>query len=187
LFWEVGCGKGVGSTLPTEADGGMSPNHRYVDLILLVEICVKRLFQLGKGFPWPRPERCPRCLGRLWGHGFCPAYFDGFHEPLWLRRYRCPSCRLVLRLRPQGYWSRFQASIATIRESLARRLIEGRWLPWLPRSRQRHWLKGLWRQIRLHMGFGWRGDLLEAFDLIQARGIAAASSGIQCESPTIRD
>lgn len=164
---------------------GKSPNTVCVPLILFVEVCVKRVFEMGKGFPWSKPQGCPRCGGKLWGHGFCPAYFDGFQQPVWLRRYRCAVCKVVLRLRPAGYWSRFQAPIATIRESLSRRLLQGRWTPQLPRSRQRHWLKGLIKQIRFHFGWSWRGDPLVAFDALVARLIPACSRSIQCESPIV--
>ncbi|CAO0824693.1 hypothetical protein DFAR_830003 [Desulfarculales bacterium] len=51
----------------------------------------------------------------------------------------CPACRAVIRLRPRGYWSRFQAPVETIRQSLFNKLARGRWDPGLPRSRQRHW------------------------------------------------
>ena len=156
-------------------------------LILFVDVCVKTVFELGKNFPWPKPQRCLRCGGRIWGHGYTEACFDGFDVPLLLRRYRCPDCRAIYRLRPGGYWSRFQASIGTIREHLSHRLFHQRWKPDLPRSRQRHWLKGLKKQIRFHLGPGWSlrpGDLLEAFDKLTARGIIPVSRAIQCESPS---
>ena len=138
----------------------------------------------GKSFPWPRPERCPRCgSARLWGHGFVYAYFDEVPVAVWLKRYRCPACRAVIRLRPQGYWSRFQASVVAIRQSLSTKLGRGRWDPGLPRSRQRHWLKGLLRQVGLSLGASWSGDLLWAFDWLSGRGLAAASRSAQSESP----
>ena len=30
------------------------------------------------------------------------AYFDGFDEGIFLKRYRCPGCGCVIRLRPDG-------------------------------------------------------------------------------------
>ena len=142
------------------------------------------ILEMGRAFPWPRPARCPRCGSvRVWGHGFVPAYFDGFAEPVLLKRLHCDDCHAVIRLRPQGYWRRFQAPIRAIRESIFRRLTRGRWDPGLPRSRQRHWLKGLLGQIRLHLGATFGGDLLWAFDWLTGRGLAAASRSVQCESP----
>ena len=152
-------------------------------LILLVEACVKKIFQLGRQYPWPRPERCLLCGGRIWGHGFSPGYFDGFDSAVLLRRYRCPDCGALYKLRPKGYWSRFQASIASIRQSLAHRLTRLRWRPDLPRSRQQHWLRGLILQVRFRLGSSWTGCLLEAFDVLSGRGIAAASRSTQCAVP----
>jgi len=43
-------------------------------LILHVRVDEKRLRENGKLYPWPR--RCPRCGGRLWGHGYVPRYFE---------------------------------------------------------------------------------------------------------------
>ncbi|CAO0823570.1 hypothetical protein DFAR_3780005 [Desulfarculales bacterium] len=52
--------------------------------------------ELGRRFPWPRLERCPRCGSvRLWGHGFVPAYFNEASTVIWLQRFRCPNCRAV--------------------------------------------------------------------------------------------
>jgi len=68
-----------------------------------------------------------------------------------LRRYRCPDCRLLLTTRPNNFFSRFQASISDIRDSLSHRLQQGRWKPNLSASRQRHWFKGLLRKIRYHL------------------------------------
>ncbi|CAO0823616.1 hypothetical protein DFAR_3800038 [Desulfarculales bacterium] len=58
----------------------------------------------------------------------------------------------------------------TIRQSLSNKLARGRWNPGLPRSRQRHWLKGLLRQVSLYLGSSWSGDLLGAFDWPSGRG-----------------
>ncbi|CAO0819735.1 hypothetical protein DFAR_810013 [Desulfarculales bacterium] len=72
--------------------------------------------KLGRRFPCPQPERCPRCGSvRLWGHGFVPAYFDEDLTAIWLWLFFCPDCRAVIRLQPRGYWSRFQAPVETIR------------------------------------------------------------------------
>ena len=151
-------------------------------MILIVDACVKKIFRLGRSFPWPRPQNCPRCGGRIWGHGFTGSYFDGFNEPLWLKRYRCPDCRAIIKLRPKGYWPRFQATIDTIRRSISHRLTHHKWLPDLPRSRQWHWLRGLRRQVFFHFGAGWSGDLLDAFDELSRRGMIAASRALYCEN-----
>jgi len=167
-------GEGVKGQPLLQKLSGQSPPKTSI-LILFIDACVKRIFRLGKRFPWTRPDVCPRCGGRVWGHGFTTGYFDGFDEPLWLRRYRCPDCSAIIRVRPKGYWPRFQARIDAIRQSLSHRLTHHKWLPDLPRSRQWHWLRGLKRQAFIHLGAGGSGDLLNAFDALRSRGIVAAS------------
>ena len=89
------------------------PGKRGVDspqdpriLIVFVAVKIKEILIRGRGYPWPKPELCPRCrIAGVWGHGFALAYFDGICEGLWLRRYRCPECGCVMRLRPEGYLS----------------------------------------------------------------------------------
>ena len=121
---------------------------------------------------------CPRCGGRIWGHGYCTGYFDGYGEALWLKRYRCPDCRGIIKLKPKGYWPRFQATIETIRRSISHRLTYHKWLPDLPRSRQGHWLRGLRRQVFFHLGAGFAGDLVQAFDDLRVKGVIASSRSI---------
>jgi hypothetical protein len=156
------------ATLPPEVTG--DEPQRAVSLILFVDVSVKRVFDLGREFPWSRPRRCSRCGGRLWGHGFCPAYFDGLNQPLWLRRYRCRDCGRVFRLRPKGYWSRFQAPISVIHSSIARRLQTGRWPPGFSRSRGGHWLRALIRRVLAFLGHQWKGRWLEGFDRLCEMG-----------------
>ena len=147
-------------------------------MILFVSVCVKSLIELGRRYEWPKGQVCPRCGGRLWGHGFVSGWFDGCSHAVWLPRYRCSICRKAVRVRPEGYWSRFQASIAEVRESLAHRLKCGRWPSGRSPSRQRHWLNGLKKQIQARFGMGWEGDLMQAFDELCKAGIRAASRAV---------
>ncbi|CAO0822916.1 hypothetical protein DFAR_3370014 [Desulfarculales bacterium] len=94
----------------------------------------------------------------------------------------CLDGRAVIRLRPRGYWSRFQALVETIRQSVSNKLFRGRWAPGSPRFRQRHWLKGLLRQMSLYPWSSWSGDLLGAFDWLSGRDLAAVSWSAQSES-----
>jgi hypothetical protein len=157
---------------------GESQLHKAVLLLLQVDVCVKEVFEQGKLFPWPRPPDCPRCHGRIWGHGFVEAYFEGLSGALFLRRYRCPDCKLTLRLRPLSHWPRFQASILIIFQCLSHRLRLGRWPAGLSRQRQGHWLWSLVRQVRWHMGIGWEGDLLQGLKTLWDRGVVPVSRSI---------
>jgi hypothetical protein len=148
-------------------------------LLQLVDVCVKDIFEQGKHFPWPRPPDCPRCHGRIWGHGYVAAFFDGFAQAVLLRRYRCPDCHLILRLRPKSYWPRFQASIQTIVESLTYRLTFYRWPFLLSRQRQGHWLRFLIRNVRYHLGAAWEGELRRGLRILwKDRGIVPVSRAI---------
>jgi hypothetical protein len=132
-------------------------------MIISVSVFLKDIFEQGRDFKWAKPPKCPRCHSiRLWGHGFVAAFFDGFSESVWLRRYRCPDCRCILRIKPKGYFPRFRATIATIRCRIEDRLLKGRWPPGLLKSRQRHWLSALRRKAAAF--FGLDSDLIWVFE-----------------------
>ncbi len=145
-------------------------------MILPVRAKLNEIFEQGRDFHWTRPKRCPRCgSARLWGHGYVVAYFDGFSQELWLRRFRCPDCNCVIRMKPKGYFPRFQASIHAIRSCLLRRLSAGRWCAGISKSRQRHWLLALKRRALAF--FGLSAHLLAAFDrLIKMRQVPVSRS-----------
>ena len=148
-------------------------------LILQIAVSIKDLFQLGRAFPWPRPERCPRCgHWKLWGHGFVSAYFEPYRKPLLLRRYRCPACRLVLRLKPSGYFERFQSSIELIRESLAYRFYHHVWPPGSPRQRQGHWWRSLFKKASVYFGLDGLKGVGEMFDQLVRLGVNPVSRSV---------
>lgn len=160
---------------------GLSPAHpRNGFLILFVEVCVKRLVELGRKYRWQRPEQCPKCGGvRVWGHGYVAAYFDEAGRAcVFLKRYRCPECRLVMRLRPCGYWERIQATVAAVHHCVVHRLNKGRWPPGCNGARGRHWLRGLRRQVRTHLGMSYAQELAEGFTELVRRGVCAVSRAV---------
>jgi len=110
---------------------------------------VAQIMSQGKLYPWPRPERCPRCGSRrLWGHGYVPRYFDGVPEPVWVKRWRCPDCSSVHTCRPASHWRRFLASAAVILASLAAKLAGFHWPQSESRQRQQYWHRGYVIQSR---------------------------------------
>lgn len=132
-------------------------------MIIPVSVILNEIFQQGRKFNWKKPAKCPRCHSvRVWGHGFVAAFFDGFVESLWLRRYRCPDCKCIVRMKPEGFFRRFRAPIVTIRTCLGDRLSRGRWPRLLSNSRRRHWLSALKRKTAAFFGIG--ADLMSAFD-----------------------
>jgi hypothetical protein len=113
---------------------------------------------------------------RLWGHGFVLAYFDQVTHGLYLRRYRCPDCHCIIRMKVKGYFTRFHATIRTIRCCLEHRLSCGRWLTMLSTSRQRHWLAALKRKTMAM--FGATMDLMSAFERLITKGVIPVSRAI---------
>jgi hypothetical protein len=156
---------------------GINPS-KPTSLVIFVKLTVKHLFEAGRSFLWPRPKECPRCRGRIWGHGFVPAYFDGYSQPLWLKRYRCPDCSCVIRLRPREFFQRFQASILTIRDCLSYWVDYQRWKTGPSPPRQRHWVRALRRHLVLHEGLQRSPDLLAGFDRLWGLGIIPVSRSV---------
>jgi hypothetical protein len=148
-------------------------------MILSLRVSIKEIVEYGRGFPWPRPKTCPQCHGdRIWGHGFVGAYFDGLVQQVLLRRWRCPDCRCILRVRPSGYFSRFQASTESIRSSLAHCVKTGRWPPGSSRTRAGHWLRSLRRKIQAYLEDHWIAGLIAGFDRLIEEGQIPVSRSI---------
>jgi len=148
-------------------------------MVIFIPVRLKKLFELGRNYPWPRPEQCPRCSGcRLWGHGYVSANFDGYDQSFTLKRYRCPDCGCVIRLRPKGYFKRFQASIASIRSSVISKAGCGRWIEGIERTRQRHWFRALLRKIKAHLTDTWSQGVVAGFDYLCQMGQTPVSRAI---------
>ena len=148
-------------------------------MIISFPVILKDLFALGRGYPWTKPDRCPCCNGcRLWGHGFVSAFFDGYDQPFWLKRYCCPDCGCVIKLRPDGYFKRFQAPVTTIRSSVVSKAQTGKWIPTVGKTRQCHWFRALRRRIKAYLTDTWRKGMVAAFDLLKQRGQIPVSRSI---------
>ena len=148
-------------------------------MVISFSVGLKKLFKLGRDYPWPRPESCPRCSScRLWGHGYVSANFDGYNQSFTLKRYRCPDCGCVIRLRPKGYFRRFQASIASIRSSIVSKAGWNKWIGGVSRTRQRHWFRSLCRKIKAHLTDGWSQGVVAGFDRLWKMGQIPVSRAI---------
>lgn len=142
-----------------------------VRMVISVAVKIKELLAKKRNYPWPRPEVCVRCGARkVWGHGFVTAWFDGFDAALYIRRWRCPTCGCVIRMKPCGYYKNFQASIESIRSRIFHRLKTGRWPPGLSHTRQGHWLHALIKNVHVYLGNQWKGGLIKAFDRLIEKG-----------------
>jgi hypothetical protein len=148
-------------------------------MIIFVAVNFKKLLKRKRKYRWPRPDHCPCCQARkLWGHGFVLAYFDHLAQGVLIRRYRCAHCHCVIRLRPAGYFPRFQASIQTIKKSLSHKVSNDGYLSGICRNRQRHWYRALVRNTVAYLGNRWKGWLLQAFDRLLCMGKVPVSSSI---------
>ena len=148
-------------------------------MIISLSVSIKEILYQGRNSKWIGPAACPVCAhDRLWGHGFVLAHFDELNQGIWLKRWRCPSCGAVHRAKPEGYFKRFQACVAQIRDSLSRRLTTGFWPPGLSRGRQGHWLRGPKRHVVVFLGLPFHQRLLEGFDLLREMGRIPVSRSI---------
>jgi hypothetical protein len=163
---------------PCETVGQAGPT-RNGKMIIFSAVKLKELFKKERDYPWQKPKRCPRCKSaRLWGHGFAPAIFDGFKRPLLLKLYRCPDCGCVIRLRPKGYFKRFQASIETIRSSISCKAATNRWIAGIERTRQCHWFRSLCRRIKVYLSHTWCQGIIAGFDYLLQLGQIPVSRAI---------
>ncbi|MGP8322264.1 MAG: hypothetical protein ACT6FE_08130 [Methanosarcinaceae archaeon] len=148
-------------------------------MVLFHLVNLNKLSNRGKDYPWEKPGCCPHCGSyRIWGHGFVLAFFDGFLKALFLKRYRCPDCKTVFRVRPKGYFPRFQASIITIRASIESKSVHKKWLRNISRTRQNHWYRALSRYVSAYFGNIWKQGMVGAFDTLLSKGIVAVTRSI---------
>ena len=148
-------------------------------MVIFSAVKLKDLFLKERDYPWQKPEICPRCNSyRLWGHGFVEAIFDGYKQPLLLKLYRCPDCGCVIRLRPKGYFKRFQSSIETIRSSIICKSTKNRWLSGIKPTRQRHWFRSLCKRIKVYLTDTWCQGIVAGFDYLLQLGQVPVSRSI---------
>ena len=127
-----------------------------VEMIINIRADIKQIFKLGKKFKWQKPIKCHHCKeSKVWGHGFVLSFFDGFNQGLYLKRYRCPWCHTVFKLKPMGYFNRFQADTKLIFSSILNRIYKDCYLPGLSWNRQHLWFTALKRNISAYLSNSW--------------------------------
>jgi hypothetical protein len=106
----------------------------------------------GKNFKWIRPALCPRCQQpKIWGHGYVSRFFNSIIGLLYIKRWRCHGCKLVITCRPEEFWRRYQESIDQIFEALKYRIENLRWPPWTTRQKGGHWMNRLIRKSQANL------------------------------------
>ena len=169
FFWRQNWAASVTALNRPKKPGPSGPPKTKL-MILPIDLNLKRIAKLGKNYPWPRPPFCRCGNSMVWGHGFVQVCFAGFSHPLEFRRYRCPVCGCVIRLRPKGYFKRIQTAAAQIRSILDFRITTGLWPQGTITNRCRHWLAALKRNAVTILGIGWSRNLIAAFDRLAAMG-----------------
>lgn len=135
-------------------------------MIITADISVSDLEIQQRSFVWSKPACCLRCLHSLWGHGHV------FSNGLFLKRYRCDKCKLVVTMKPAGRWPKYRSTITEIYESINHRLTSYRSLISSRRSRENHWLKKFVSFSRMLYGDSAIGSHLpEYLDFFFVKGI----------------
>ena len=121
----------------------------------------------GKDFNWNRPS-C-NCGGeKVWGHGYVARFFAGIVAAVLLKRYRCPNCRRVFIMMPEGYAPRYQTPARVMCDALASRLMHRGWPRGLPRQRGWHWLRKFLAICRMDFP---EDDLLTVLARLRGNGV----------------
>lgn len=107
-------------------------------MLVFTNASVKDIAAQGKAFKWERPC-CPNGCPKVWGHGHVARYLLAL--VVLLRRFRCPTCRVVITLVPAGFCRRYQTAGAEMAAALAARLEHRGWPRGVPRQRAGHWLR----------------------------------------------
>jgi len=84
----------------------------------------------------------------------------------------------VVRLRPKGYFKRFQAPIEAIRSSIVSKASANKWISGIGRTRQCHWFRGLCRRIKAHLSDAWDQGIEAGFDYFYQMGQTPVSRSI---------
>jgi len=136
-------------------------------MVMFFAVKLNELLEKERKYPWQKPDNCPNCNSqRLWGHGFAEAIFDGYDQPLLLKLYRCPDCGCVIRIRPKGYFKRFQAPVAIIRSSITLKSTKNQWLTGISRTRQGHWFRALKKKIIAYLTATWVEGVVAGFNCL---------------------
>ena len=133
-------------------------------MIINVDISIDSLSTQGKNFKWVKPDACPACTSHLWGHGHV------FSNNLFLKRYRCNNCLIVITLKPFGFWKNYRTSIKNIYLDLRHRLVTFHWRSNEKRQRRNDWLKKFISFIKME-GFDHPNKIIAGLDLFYSKSI----------------
>ncbi len=148
-------------------------------MIIECNVSIKEILEKGKAFPWIKLEECPCCADTvLWGHGFVLCYFSFISSGIYLKRYRCPNCKSVIKLKPAGFFNNFRTPVKLIKKCLKNRINKKKIINSTSRSLQDYWLRNLKKNVRAVLGEKWTDRLFEGFEELIAEGIVPVSCSI---------
>ena len=108
------------------------------------QINIDQLSKEGKLFKWGT-RICDFCKVQMWGHGFVTRCFQSYSYPLYVKRYRCNGCSIVITCRPSSFWPHLQTEFIIIFNTLIYRLSHAAdppvWPEGIPRQRGGYWLR----------------------------------------------
>jgi hypothetical protein len=119
-------------------------------MILICKSKISEIKSSGKKFNWIKPL-CSRCKSKVWGHGYVPRFFNSITGFIFIKRWRCPHCKLVITCRPEAFWRRYQESIDQIFSALKFRIKYLTWPPWTTRQRGGHWMNKLIKKSQVNL------------------------------------
>lgn len=138
-------------------------------MILFFNASIQELKVPGEKFTPPRPL-CSRCNSKVWGHGHVRRFFNGIDGAIFMKRWRCPCCRLIIICRPKLFWRGYQESIENIFEALKYRAANLTWPPWVPRQRGGHWMNKLFHKAKINLMV--KASLLATINFFQEKNLS---------------
>jgi hypothetical protein len=90
----------------------------------------------------------------MWGHGFTTRYFHSFSDPIYLKRYRCDGCSIVVTCRPPEFWPLLRTEFNIIFNTLIYRLTHAAdppvWPEDVTRQRGGYWLRTFHKYFKMN-------------------------------------
>lgn len=123
-----------------ESTAVATPSTPATFVLVFTDVLVDEIATQGKSFKWIRPSCSCGCL-KVWGHGYRSRFVANFAEALLLKRFRCPRCRKVFTLLPEGFCRRYQTAGTEMGRALAARFAHRGWPRGFPRQRAGHWMR----------------------------------------------
>jgi hypothetical protein len=135
-------------------------------MILSCKVKLSEIQAEGKKFNWIRPK-CPRCSLNVRSQGYIRRFFKSIVEAVFIKKWKCHHCKLVITCRPEEFWRRYQEPSDQIFEILKYRIKNLSWPPWTTRQRGGHWMNKLIKKAKINLML--KECMLETIHLFQQK------------------